>query len=128
MMSVGSAELATGAEDAMKKFQGFETEITRSDRGGNLRRVFFTFVNVAPPGADWVTDHGGRKFELTSFKGGPVEVYVFNREGLPIYQGTVRRYAPGQELRQAFREIWNQEQTSKAARDAFEASAAEEAF
>lgn len=112
----------------MKKFQGFETNVTSSDRGGNLRRVFFTFVNVAPPGAEWTTEHGGRKFELTSFKGGPVEVYVFNREGIPMYQGTVRRYAPGQKLRQAMREIWYQEQPSKAAREAFEASAKEEAF
>ena len=111
----------------MNKTSGFTTIVTSSERGAALRRVFVTFPNVAPPGVEWGTPHEGRKFELTSYRGGPVELYVFNKEGIAMYQGSVRKYAPGEELRQAFREVWYAEQPSKAAREAFEASAAEEA-
>lgn len=110
------------------KTHGFATVVTGSFRSAKLRQVFVTFTHVAPPGVEWTANHGGRKFELTSHQGGPVEVYVFGQDGIPMYQGTVRRYAPGLELRQALREAWYQEQPSKAARDAFEASAADEAF
>ena len=89
-----------------------------------MRTVYVTFPNVAPPGAAWAPGHGGRHFELTSYKGGPVEVYVRNAEGIYMHQGTVRYYAPGAELAQAFRAVWYAEQPSKAAREAFEASAA----
>lgn len=106
---------------------GFTVVITSSERGANLRRVFLTMPHVAPPGADWASDHGGRKFEMTSFRGGPVELYVQNRDGLMMYQGTVRSYAPGDNLRDAFRKAWYAEQPSQAARAAFEASAAERA-
>lgn len=104
----------------------FTTVVTDSFRSAKLRRVFVTFPHVAPPGVDWRENHGGRRFELTSFQGGPVELYVFNETtGLPMYYGTVRQYAPGKELRQAFRAAWYSAQPSKAARAAFEASAAD---
>ncbi len=102
---------------------GFATVVTSSVRGAKLRQVFVTFTNVAPPGVDWNAKHEGRKFEMTSYRGGPVELYVLNKDGLPMYQGTVRKYAPGEDLRQAFREAWYEAQPSKAAREAFEASA-----
>jgi hypothetical protein len=87
------------AEDAM-----ITTVVTEATRTKTLRRVFFTMPFVAPPGVEWTAPHNGRRFELTSFKGGPVEVYCFNETtGLPMYQGTVRRYAPGLELRAANR-------------------------
>lgn len=106
----------------------FTTVVTSSHRGAGLRQVFVTFPHVAPPGVEWTASHGGRRFELTSHRGGPVELYVFNQEGIPMYQGTVRQYAPGLELRQAFRSAWYSAQPSKAARAAFEASASEEAW
>lgn len=103
---------------------GFTMVVTDSCRTKTLRRVFFTMPNVAPPGVDWTAQHEGRKFELTSFKGGAVEVYVQNpKDGLWMYQGTVRSYAPGLELRAAFRAAWVSEQPSAAARESFEASA-----
>jgi len=71
----------------------FTTVVTDSCRTATLRRVFVTFPHVAPPGVDWFSDHGGRHFELTSFKGGPVEVYVQHTDGLFIYQGSVRDLA-----------------------------------
>jgi len=103
----------------------FTTIVTDSCRTATLRRVFVTFPHVAPPGADWSADHGGRHFELTSFKGGPVEVYVQNKDGIMMYQGTVRDYAPGLELRAALRAAWTSAQPSKAAKASFEASAAD---
>lgn len=103
----------------------FTTIVTDSCRTATLRRVFVTFPHVAPPGADWTSDHGGRHFELTSFKGGPVEVYVQSRDGLMMYQGSVRDYAPGMELRNALKAAWLKAQPSKAALVSFEASAAD---
>ncbi len=102
---------------------GFTMVVTRSVRAPNLRSVFVTFPHVAPPGVDWNSDHGGRNFELTAFKGGAVEVYVFNTDGLPMYQGSVRSYAPGKELRDALLAAWVSEQPSQAARRSFELSA-----
>jgi hypothetical protein len=101
------------------------TVVTDTFRSARLRRVLFTMPHVAPPGADCSSPHGGRKFELASFQGNPVEVYVLNTDGLPMYQGTVRRYAPGESLRETLRAVWNAAQPSKAARDAFEASCAD---
>lgn len=105
----------------------FTTVITDSSRTATLRRVFVTFPNVAPPGADWREGHGGRHFELTSFKGGAVEVYVRNSDGIYMYQGNVRDYAPGAELQAAFKAVWVKAQPSKAALASFEASAADRA-
>lgn len=105
----------------------FTTVVTASHRGATLRSVNVTFPNVAPPGVAWEARHEGRKFEMVSYKGGRVELYVCNAEGLPMHYGTVRQYAPGEGLRQAFREAWYKEQPSAAARAAFEASASEEA-
>ena len=99
------------------------TVVTASSRTATLRRVFVTFPHVAPPGASWTADHGGRHFELTSFKGGAVELYVRDADGIYMYQGNVRDYAPGAELCAAFRAAWYSAQPSKAARASFEASA-----
>lgn len=106
----------------------FTTVVTTAQRGAKLRRVLMTMPHVAPPGAEWTADHGGRHFEMCSFEGGPVELYMlYPNLGLYMHEGTVRRYAPGEGLRQAFRTAWYAAQPSKAARDAFEASAADEA-
>jgi len=94
----------------------FTTTVTASSRSNNLRRVFVSFPLVA---------EGGYHFEMTSFRGGPVELYRRDSDGIYIYQGSVRAYAPGDELRDAFRAAWYAEQPSKAARDAFEKSASE---
>jgi len=107
------------------KAGGFEMVVTESFRKETIRSVRFTMPNVAPPGADWTADHGGRHFELTSFKGGPVELYVRNKDGIYMHQGTVRQYAPGESLRAAFRAAWVSEQPSAAARQSFETSAAD---
>lgn len=97
--------------------------VTDSFRSAHLRRVFFTMPNVAPRGADWASNHGGRHFELTSFKGGAVEVYLVEA-GLATHMGTVAQYAPGGGcLLAALRSAWYSAQPSKAAREAFEASA-----
>lgn len=105
--------------------QGFTTVVTGSVRKPEIRTVYVTFPNVAPPGVSFEAKHEGRKFEMTSYRGGPVELYVLNQEGIYMYQGNVRNYAPGEELREAFRKAWYAEQPSKAAREAFEASASE---
>ena len=107
------------------KTSTFTTVVTDSCRTETLRRVFVTFPHVAPMGADWSSDHGGRKFELTSFKGGAVEVYVESKDGIMMYQGSVRDYAPGLELRAALRAAWVSAQPSKAALKSFEMSAAD---
>ncbi len=100
------------------------TVITESFRKPTIRTVRFTMPNVAPLGVDWTANHGGRNFELVSFKGGPVEVYVQGTDGLMMYQGTVVDYAPGGgELLAALRRVWYAEQPSAAARASFEASA-----
>ncbi|GAC1475611.1 MAG: hypothetical protein PVSMB8_00370 [Vulcanimicrobiaceae bacterium] len=109
--------------NATMKSNGFTMTITASDRSRNLRRVFVTMPHVAPPGVEWFSDHRGRHFEMTSFRGGPVELYVRNADGIYMYQGTVRHYAPGDELRNAFRNAWLHEQPSAAARESFELSA-----
>lgn len=101
----------------------FTTIIHSSCRSRDLRRVFVSFPYVAPPGVAWDAPHGGRHFEMTSYCGGAVELYLRNAEGIYMYQGSVRDYAPGAELAQAFRAAWYAEQPSKAARDAFEKSA-----
>ncbi len=103
----------------------FTTVVTDSCRTATLRRVFVTFPHVAPPGVDWTTKHEGRRFELTSFKGGPVEVYVQGTDGIYMYQGSVRDYAPGLELRNALRAAWVSAQPSAAALKSFELSAAD---
>jgi hypothetical protein len=103
----------------------FTTVVTDSCRTATLRRVFVTFPHVAPPGVDWSSNHGGRHFELTSFMGGPVEVYVRGKDGIYMYQGSVRDYAPGLELRNTFKAVWLKAQPSKAALASFEASAAD---
>jgi hypothetical protein len=101
--------------------------VTDSCRTPTLRRVFVTFPHVAPPGVEWNANHEGRRFELTSFKGGAVEVYVQNpNTGLWMYQGSVRDYAPGKELRDALRAAWVSVQPSKAALKSFNDSAKEE--
>lgn len=98
------------------------TVVTSSSRTATLRRVFFTMPNVAPRGADWASNHGGRHFEMTSFKGGAVGVYLVEA-GLATYMGTVRDYAPGGgSLVSALRAAWYSAQPSKAARASFESS------
>ncbi len=104
------------------KTQTFTTVVTDSSRTATLRRVFVTFPHVAPRGVDWTANHGGRHFEMTSFKGGAVELYVVEA-GLASYVGTIANYAKGESLIAAFRKAWISAQPSKAARASFEASA-----
>jgi len=99
-----------------------EFNVTQVDRGSNLRRVFVTFPNVAPPGADFSSRGEGRKMELTSFRGGAVEVYVESSTGIMMYQGTVRDYFPTESGQKILRAVWYAEQKSAAARASFEAS------
>lgn len=106
----------------------FTTVVTSSSRNATIRTVKFTMPHVCPPGVDWAPglNHGGRKFELTSFKGGAVEVYVEDpTTGIYMYQGNVRSYAPGESLRTCFKDVWVKEQPSAAALKSFEMSAAE---
>ena len=90
-------------------------KVTGSVRNHILRTVYVTFPLCGPNGTDY-------EFEMTSFKGGCVELYRKNLEGIYMYQGTVRAYAGGEELREEFRKAWYSAQSSKAARAAFEAS------
>ena len=108
----------------MNTTTAFTTVVTSSSRNATLRSVFFVLPHVAPPGVDWTPGHGGRHFDLTSFKGGPVEVYVRNAEGIYMFQGSVRDYAPGADLQAIFKAVWTKEQPSAAALKSFEDSAA----
>jgi hypothetical protein len=93
----------------------FTTKVTSSVRNETLRTVYVTFPFAGPNGTAY-------EFEMTSFKGGTVELYRKSSDGIYMYQGTVRAYAGGAELREAFRKAWYSAQPSKAARAAFEQS------
>jgi hypothetical protein len=100
-----------------------ETKITGSHRSATLRTVYVTLVNVAPPGQPWTPGHGGRQIELTSFQGGPVEVYERTSDGLYRSRGSLKDYLPsGGSTLEALRAAWLSEQPSRAARTAFETS------
>jgi hypothetical protein len=83
----------------------FDFSIVSSTKSPGLRRVILTTL--------------GRKVELTSFQGGPVEVYLFTPEGLALYQGGVASFAPGAALRATLRAAWRKAQPSAAAMAAF---------
>ena len=102
--------------------KGFTTIVTRSIRKPTLRSVYVTFPYVGPEGSPY-------HFEMTSFKGGPVELYRQSKDGIMFFEGTIRDYAPGGEsLRQEFREAWYSQQPSQAARRSFELSAAKRSW
>lgn len=93
----------------------FTTKVTGSTRNETLRTVYVTFPFAGPNGTAY-------DFEMTSFKGGCVELYRKQADGLMRFEGTVRTYAGGEELREAFRKAWYSAQPSKVARAAFELS------
>jgi hypothetical protein len=90
-------------------------KVTDSVRNKVIRQVFVTFPGVGPKGTDY-------EFEMTSYKGGCVELYRKQADGLMRYEGTIRAYAGSEELRAEFRKAWYSAQPSKAARESFEAS------
>jgi len=95
----------------------YTTEVTESIRKPQIRTVYVTFPHVGENGTPY-------HFEMTSFQGGPVEVYWKSSEGIYMYQGSVKDYAPGStDLQEAFRKVWLQEQPSKEALASFEVSA-----
>lgn len=97
--------------------RGITTVITEVRRGPKCRSVFFTFPNVG---------ENGLHFELTSFQGGPVEVYTRNSDGIYMFRGTVKSYYPGGI--DTMRQIWIAGQPSDAARASFEASASTRSY
>ncbi len=93
---------------------GYTVSVECIERGPVCRRVFFHLPFVCG-------DVGGLHYELTSYKGGAVEVYVRNSDGIYMWRGSIAQHMPGG--CETFRAVWYAAQPSKAARTAFEASA-----
>lgn len=84
-------------------------EIYETRKGLDVRSVFLRF--------------GTFDLELTSFRGGKIEVYSMS-EGLATFRGYLNEYAPvlGCVLRRLLSEAWLRGQPSQAARRALELS------
>jgi len=105
--------MTTTKTGSTTKINGFTVEVLS---GRTVRRPDLRTVYIVLPYVD-----GGRTYELTSFRGGEVELYVVTPTDPPRYVGSPRRYFPGEtnSVRDMLRTAWLREQPSAAARVAF---------